>query len=211
MKQRRLPEFDYPDVGKPRRELVTADVGDERGESLCAVVLPGQRELFTAERELDGQIEAALSSGDFEDARRYRDALVALEGPSTRTRDLGVLDAIGRAGFWHRPLPVVLHDWLMLEPELAAPPNLRRLICDGGLSRLLDGHGPTELVRAAPGMLASVTNRLCAAVGADEGIPDDAATLLRDALLVGCDPARYAHDPVRQVSRVESPAPLPRR
>ena len=199
MKQRWLPEFDYPDVDESRSELVAADAGDETGGSLAAAVLPGQPELFTAERELVGQIEAALASGRFEDARRYRDALVALEGPSTRTCDMAALDVVGDAGFWDRPLPVVLNDWLTLHRDLETLPNLQRLICDGGMSRLLDRHGPTELVRAAPAMLAPLTNRLCAAVGADEDIPGDAATLVRDALLDGCSPAPEDFDADRLV------------
>ena len=189
MKQRWLPEFDYPDVETPQPEPVTSGVADEESESPFADVLPGQRVLFTAERELVGQIEAALSSGRFEDARRHRDALVALEGPSTRTRELGTLDMVGDAGFWDRPLPVVLNEWLTLHRHLDALPNLGRMICDGGLSRLLEHHAPADLVHAAPAMLAPVTNRLCTAVGTDEGLPVAAAALLRDALLGGCEPA----------------------
>ena len=164
-------------------------VADEEREAPVAEVLPGQRGLFTAERELVGQIEAALASGRFDDARRHRDALVALEGPSTRTRELGTLDVVGDVGFWDRPLPVVLNDWLALHRHLDALPNLRRLICDGGLSRLLEHHAPTELVQAAPAMLAPLTNRLCASVGTDERLPVEAAALVRDALVGGCEPA----------------------
>ncbi len=163
MKQRWLPEFDYPDVDAPQPELVTAGVADEEREAPFAEVLPGQRGLFTAERELVGQIEAALASGRFADARRHRDALVALEGPSARTRELGTLEVVGDAGFWDRPQPVVLDEWLTLHRHLDALPNFRRLICDGGLSRLLERHAPTELVQAAPAMLAPLTNRQCAA------------------------------------------------
>jgi hypothetical protein len=199
MKQRWLPAFDYPDADAPEPELVTADVAEETSEPLRPAVVPGQRGLFTAERELVGQLEAALASGRFEDARRHRDRLVALEGPSTRTRDVGVLDAVGDAGFWDRPVPVVLGDWLTLHRQLDAFPSLRRLLCDGGLSRLLERHGPTELVRAAPAMLAPLTNRLCAAEGADESIPAEAAMLLRDALLDGCDPAPGDFDDDRLV------------
>ncbi len=199
MKQRWLPEFDYPDVDESGSTRVAAGVGDETGGPLFATVLPGQRELFTAERELVGQIEAALASGRFEDARRDRDALVALEGPSTRTGDMAALDVIGDAGFWGRPLPVVLNDWPALLHRLDALPKLQRLLRDGGMSRLLDRHGPTELVRAAPAMLAPLTNRLCAAVGADEAIPVDAATLVRDGLLDGCSPAPGDFDADRLV------------
>ena len=189
MKQRWLPEFDYPDADAPPSEPVTAGVAGEEGESPFAEVLPGQRGLFTADRELVGQIEAALASGRFEDARRHRDALVALEGPSARTRELGTLDVVGDAGFWDRPLPIVLNEWLTLLRHLDALPHLRRVICDGGLSRLLERHTPTELVIAAPAMLAPLTNRLCTVAGADERLPAEAAALLRDALLGGCEPA----------------------
>ncbi len=162
-------------------------------------MLPGQRGLFTAERECVGQIEAALASGRFEDARRHRDALVALEGPSTSTRELDTLDVVGDAGFWDRPLPIVLTQWLTLHRHLYALPHLRRLICDGGLSRLLERHAPTELVQAAPDMLAPLTNRLCAAAGADERLPAEAAALLRDALLGGGEPAPGDFDDDRLV------------
>jgi hypothetical protein len=188
MRQRWLPEFDYPDIDAPPSELATAGVADEGSEAHVAQVLPGQRGLFTAERELVGQIEAALASGRFEDARRHRDALVALDGPSTRTRELGTLEVVGDAGFWDRPLPVVVNEWLALQRHLDALPNLRRLICDGGLSRLLERHAPTELVRAAPAMLAPITNRLCTAADAGDPLPADAAALLRDALLAGHEP-----------------------
>ena len=188
MKQRWLPEFDYPDVDALQSELVTAGVADEESEATFAEVLPGQQGLFTAERELIGLIEAALASGRFEDARRHRDALVALEEPSTSTPEWGTLDVVGDAGFWDRPLPVVLNEWLSLYRHLDALPNLGRLICDGGLSRLLEHHAPAELVRAAPDMLAPLTNRLCAAAGPDEPLPAEAAALLRDALLGGCQP-----------------------
>ena len=189
MKQRWLPEFDHPEVDAPEPDLETADVADEESESPFADVLPGQRGLFTAERELVGLIEAALASGRFEDARRHRDALVALEGPSTRTRELGTLDVVGDAGFWDRPLPEVLNEWLTLHRDLDAVPNLRRLIRDGGLNRLLERHTPTELVRTAPAMLAPLTNRLCVFVGAGDPLPAEAAALLRDALLGDCEPA----------------------
>ena len=189
MKQRWLPEFDYPDVDPPQSELVTAGVTDEGPEAPFAEVLPGQCALFTAERELVGQIEAALASGRFEDARRHRDALVALEGPSTRTGELGTLDVVGDAGFWDRPLPVVVNEWLALQRHLDALPNLGRLICDGGLSRLLERHAPADLVLVAPAMLAPLTNRPCVGVGTDDPLPADAAALVRDALLRGCAPA----------------------
>jgi hypothetical protein len=199
MKQRWLPEFDYPKVDAPKSDLDTASVADEDSEVTLAEVLPGQRGLFTAERELEGLIEAALASGRFEDARRHRDALVALEGPSARTRDLGTLDVVGDEGFWDRPLAVVLNEWLTLHSDLDALPHLRRLICDGGVSRVLERHAPTELVKAAPAMLAPLTNRLCAAAGADEALPADAAGLLRDALLDGCEPAPGDFDDDRLV------------
>ena len=199
MKQRWLPKFDYPDADASESDLETAGVADEESEATSAKVLPGQRGLFTAERELVGLIEAALASGRFEDARRHRDALVALEGPSTRTRELGTLDVVGDEGFWDRPLPVVLNEWLTLHRGLDALPNLRRLICDGGLSRVLERHAPTELVRAAPAMLALLTNRLCAAASADERLPAEAAALLRDALLGGCEPAPGDFDDDRVV------------
>jgi hypothetical protein len=189
MTQRWLPEFDYPDLDAPPSGQATAGVADEESEAHVAEVLPGQRGLFTAERELVGQIEAALASGRFEDARRHRDALVALDEASTRTRELGALEVVGDAGFWDRPLPVVVNEWLALQHHLDALPNLRRLICDGGLSRLLERHAPTELVRAAPAMLAPITNRLWKAAGTDERLPDEAAALLRDALLGGFEPA----------------------
>lgn len=196
MKQTWLPEFDHPDVDEPRPERGTGDVTDEMDVALSAAALPGQRKLFTAERELIGQIEAALSSGRFEDARRYRDALVALEGPSNGTRALGTLDVVGDTGFWDRPLAVVLSDWLTLAQQLEALPNLRRVIADGGLARLLERHGPIELVREAPAMLAPLTNRLCGGSRADDVIQTEAATLLRDALLDGCnpDPADFDDD-----------------
>jgi len=199
MKQRWLPKFDYPDANASESDLETAGVADEESEATSAEVLPGQRGLFTAERELVGLIEAALASGRFEDARRHRDALVALEGPSTRTRELGTLDVVGDEGFWDRPLPVVLNEWLTLHRGLDALPNLRRLICDGGLSRVLERHAPTELVKAAPAMLAPLTNRLCAAASADERLPAEAAALLRDALLGGCEPAPGDFDDDRVV------------
>ena len=189
MKQRWLPEFDYPDVDAPQPDLDTSSVAEDESEATFAEVLPGQLGLLTAERELVGQIEAALASGRFEDARRHRDALVALEGPSTSTRELAALDVVGDADFWDRPLPIVLTQWLTLHRHLDARPHLRQLICDGGLSRLLERHAPTELVRVAPEMLAPLTNRLCTGAGADERLPAEAAALLCDALLSGRRPA----------------------
>lgn len=199
MKQRWLPEFDYPDVDAPDSDLDDAGVVDHESEATVAEVLPGQRGLFTAERELVGLIEVALASGRFEDARRHRDALVALEGPSTRIPELGTLDVVGDVGFWDRPLPVVVSQWLTLHRHLDLLPHLRRLICEGGLSRLLERHTPTELVKAAPSMLAPLTNRLCAAAGSDERLPAEAAALLRDALLDGCEPAPGDFDDDRLV------------
>jgi hypothetical protein len=199
MKQRWLPEFDSPDVGAPESDVGPSGVADEESEAPFAEVLPGQRGLFSAEPELVGLIEAALASGRFEVARRHRDALVDLEGPSTRTRELGTLDVVGDERFWDRPLPVVLNEWLTLHRDLDALPHIRRLICDGGLSRLLERHAPTELVQAAPAMLAPLMNRLCAAAGVDERLPTEAAALLRDALLGGCEPAPGDFDDDRVV------------
>jgi hypothetical protein len=53
MKQRWLPEFDYPDVEQPREEADSTD-GGQSGALVSAGVLPGQTDLFTAERELIG-------------------------------------------------------------------------------------------------------------------------------------------------------------
>jgi len=199
MKQRWLPEFNHPDVDAPESDLDTAGIADEESEATFAEVLPGQLGLLTAERELVGQIEAALASGRFEDARRHRDALVALEGPSTSTRELATLDVVGDPGYWDRPLGVVLQEWLALRRHLDSMPHIRRLICDGGLSRLLERHAPAGLVKAAPAMLAPLTNRLCAAASADERLPAEAAALLRDALLGGGEPAPGDFDDARIV------------
>ena len=188
MKQRWLPEFAYPDVDEPGFDQPMPERGDQAGESAATFVLPGQCELFTAERELIGQIEAALASGRFEDACGFRDALLALEGPSADTRDLGVLDAVGGVGFWDRPLADVLSDWRKLDQPLAALPYLRRSILEGGLSRLLKQHAAIAIVRAAPAMLPGLTNRLCVTTPDGNGaIPIEAATLVRDALLEGFD------------------------
>lgn len=131
MKQRWLPELDYPDVEQPREEADSTD-GGRSGAPESACVLPGQTELFTAEYELSGQIEAALASGRFEDARLYRDALTATEAVS------------------------------------AGLPNLGRLMCDGGLSRLTERYTEAKIVAAAPTMLATLTNRMCMAADIDE-------------------------------------------
>jgi hypothetical protein len=88
---------------------------------------------------------------------------------------------------------------LTLHRHLDALPNLRRLIGDDGLSRLLERHAPTELIRVAPAMLAPLTNRLCAAAGTDERLPAEAAALLRDARLDGCEPAPGDFEDVRFV------------
>lgn len=189
MKQRWLPEFDYPDVETPESALDTTSIADEESKAIFAEVLPGQLGLLTAERELVGPIEAALANGRFEDARRHRDALIALEGPSTSTGKLATLDVVGHADFWDRPLPIVVTQWLTLHRHLSVLPHLQQLICDGGLSRLLERHEPAELVQAAPAMLAPLTNRLCAGASADDRLPVEAAALLRDALLDGCRPA----------------------
>jgi hypothetical protein len=199
MKQRWLPEFDYPDVDEAQPGLTTGDVGADTDESLLAPVLPGQRQLFTAERELIGQLEAALASGQFEDARRCRDALVGLEGPSSGTRDLTALDTVGDQGFWQRPLAVVLSEWLDLDSHLVDLPYLRQLIHDGALSRLLELYRPAELVRAEPSLLARLTNRLGATVVDDGIVAPDTARLVRDALLDGCETAPGDFDDDRLV------------
>ena len=185
MKLRWLPGFDYPDVEEPRLDLDTASDGDESGEPACSAVLPGQAELFTVERELIGQIEAALASGRFEDARCCRDSLAALEGPPAGTSDLAALDVIGEARFWDRELPVVMSDWLTLTTHLQTLPSLGRLMCDGGLSRLMARYAAAEIISAAPTMLPTLTNRLCRAAGDHGDIPADAAMMVRDALLNG--------------------------
>lgn len=199
MKQRWLPEFDYPDVETRESALDTTGSADEGSKPISAEVLPGQLGLLTAERELVGQIEAALANGRFEDARRHRDALVALEGPSTGTRELANLDVIGDADFWNRPLPIVVSQWLSLHRQFSVLPHLQRLIGDGGLARLLERHEPAELVQAAPAMLAPITNRLCRAAGPEERLPAEAAALLRDALLGGFEPAPGDYDDDRIV------------
>jgi hypothetical protein len=184
MKQRWLPEFDCPDVEQPRVEADSTD-GGQSGVPESAGVLPGQTELFTAERELIGQIEAALASGRFEDARLYRDALTVIEGASAGLPDLAALDVIGEARFWDRALPAVLSDWLALDQTLKTPPNFGRLMCDGGLSRLTERYAAAEIVAAAPTMLATLTNRICMAAGENGDLPPDATKLVRDALLDG--------------------------
>ena len=131
MKQRWLLEFDYPDVEQPREEADSTD-GGQSGAPESACEFPGQTELFTAEHELIGQIEAALASGRFEDARLHRDALTATGAVS------------------------------------AGLPNLGRLMCDGGLSRLTERYTAAKTVAAAPTMLATLTNRTCMAADIDE-------------------------------------------
>jgi hypothetical protein len=63
MKQRWLPGFNYPDVDSPEPDPDTAGGVHEEREAALAEVLPGQRGLFTFERELVGLIEAALADG----------------------------------------------------------------------------------------------------------------------------------------------------
>lgn len=60
--QRWLPEFDYPDVETPESALDTTSIADEESTAIFAEVLPGQLGLLTSERELVGQIEAALAN-----------------------------------------------------------------------------------------------------------------------------------------------------
>ena len=156
MKQRWLPEFDYPDVEQPREEADSPD-GGQSGAPESAGVLPGQTELFTAERELIGQIEAALGAGRFEDARLYRDALTVVEGTSAGLADLAALDLIGEARFWDRALPAVLSDWLTLDQTLKTLPNLGRLMRNGGLSRLTERY--TEFYKSAGLAVDAITPR----------------------------------------------------
>jgi hypothetical protein len=182
MKQRWLPEFDYPDLGEP---TFVPDVADDRATadvSTAVMVLPGQQALFTAERELIGQIEAACASGRFEEVRGCCEALLALEGPSELTREVSAADEITDIGFWERPLRLILDDWPVMQRRLHDLPNLGGLIREGMLSRLIEHDRPAEIVRADPRMLPPLVNRLCAATRAGDPIPDAAAALVRDAL-----------------------------
>jgi len=105
MKQRWLPEFAYPDVDEPGFDQPCLSVGDQAGESAATSCCRAQCELFTAERELIGQIEAAFGERRFEDACGYSGRVAGLEGPR-RTPRLGVLNAVGDVGFWDRPSPM---------------------------------------------------------------------------------------------------------
>ena len=211
MKQRWLPEFDYPDADVPRADTqrdVAADTVEADG-TVPPAVLPGQRALFTAERELTGQIEAALAAGRFEDARRCLDALVALEGPSPVTRAASAVDGVMEPRFWERPLNVILGDLRTMDRALRELPVIGRLVGDGVLSRLLEDHEAVDVVRAAPEMLAPIVNRMCATAGAGDDLPDEAAALVRDALLGGFrpEPSAFDHGPLADLlAEAEGPA-----
>jgi hypothetical protein len=51
------------------------------------------------------------------------------------------------------------------EAVSAGLPNLGRLMCDGGLSRLTERYIAAKIVAAALTMLATLTNRTCMAAG----------------------------------------------
>ncbi len=187
MKQRWLPGFDGPDVEQPPAAMIDPDPVEE-AEAPGIPVLPGQRQLFTVERDLLGQIEAALAAGRFEDARRHRDALVATEGPSAEARALALLDEIGDLRFWERPVADVLDDWVRLDSRFLVPSHLRRLIRDAGLGRLLDRPAPRDLQRAAPAVLAPLCNLLGRDGPGPAAFDADGAVLLRDGLLDGVRP-----------------------
>jgi len=190
-----LPGFD----GSEREDAPGADLlplGDSVEPQTGEVpVLPGQIGLFTVERELLGVIDAAIVDGCFEDARDVRNELVAREGASRETRRLQILDALGAAGFWTRPLEQCVDGWAEIERRWdVAEPGVRAMVRDGVLRRLVRDHQAWALVRARPSLLPAIVNvlgkRAAAGSGGEPG--DDggleaaaAATLLRDALAAG--------------------------
>lgn len=60
MKQRWLPGFDYPDLDTPASALDSKVVVADEGAVAHPTVLPGQRGLFTVERELVGLMRAGV-------------------------------------------------------------------------------------------------------------------------------------------------------
>jgi hypothetical protein len=185
VKQRWLPGFDGPEVDEAMpADAHGLDVSID-GADNGILVLPGQVALFTVERELIGLMESAIADGRFEQALEFRDALVAREGPSKDTRELGLLDQLGAPAFWTRSLDACLDDWLRLDRAWAGAHAQHVLLRDGVFVRLLITHEPDDIVRAAPSLLAPLVNFLARVVGWDGTTPE---CLLRDTLLAGIAP-----------------------
>jgi len=194
MKQRWLPGFDGPELeDEAAFDLDHVDL-DVEEDTQGVPPLPGQAGLFTAERELIGLMEAAVVEGRFEEARRFRDTLVALEGASREARRLSVLDRLGLRGFWERPIEQCVDEWHIVERSLANEDSAaHRLVRSGFLARLITSSAPEAIVRLRPAMLALLVNFLAARDG-DSDRAGSAESLLRDALAAGMSAASGGFD-----------------
>jgi hypothetical protein len=178
MRQSRLPGFDGPEL----EESCPADLPTIDTEVQVAV-LPGQFALFTAERELLGQLEADVGDGRFEDAREVRDALAAWEGPSRDTAALGALDRLGAPGFWTRTADECVRDWKQIDRAWHGVAGWHALLRTGVVLRLVRVYRSEAILRADPSLLPLLVNVLATHAAEQDGTA--AALVLRDALLVG--------------------------
>lgn len=181
MTQKWLPGFDGSHV---EERPAPSDDRPERAASWPwpVPVLPGQFALFTPARELVGLMEGAVLEGRFEEALQHRRALEERDRASRDAGRMRLLDCLGDAAFWARPLDACVEGWLELERGWDAEPHVRALVLEGVLRRLVGLHGPLPVIRCSPSFLVTLVNLLGRQAGAGQA---SARAVMRDALAEG--------------------------
>lgn len=168
-----------------------------------------QLALFADKVALERDIEAAVQSGAFADARRLRDLHLETYGASAATAELGFLDHLA-------PIDLVsdaglaLTAWEEADARLASQPLLRRRVCDGVFRCLLERHSPRALAAARPDCLGALAGFLTAQARAEGADSSPAARgLVRDALLAGraVDATAIADDALADLFAEDLPPP----
>lgn len=198
MRQRLLPGFDGPEADDEWESGDDPIQPAREWEGPPALeVLPGQVALFTAERELIGQLEDALVEGRFEEALEIRSALATREGESRDTLELHVLDTLGAAAFWAQSAGACVDQWRSLAEGWERRAATEALVKFGVLQRLVERHGAARVISARPLMMAEVVNFLQRR--ADDDDAEEATFLLRDALAAGVNASPDDFDDARFV------------
>lgn len=183
MRERQLPLF--ADISGPRAASDPTDTTTAEPPAEAPGPLADDRQLglFADRAVLSRELEAAITSGRFE------------EGPMLRARleeDFGLdstqgLDPLARlAGVAWDPPQTPLAVWVDVDRLLAAQPLLRAQVRTGVFSRLLQSHHPEVLLAARPDCLPAIARVLREWPGSS---PEDgrraARSLVRDSLLAG--------------------------
>jgi hypothetical protein len=181
--ERQLPLFADISDPRPASDPTDATAAEPPGEAPGTEADDRQLGLFADRAVVWRELEAAITSGRFEDVATLRGRIEEDYGVDSTWR----LDLLARLDgvAWDSP-QAPLSIWLDVDRQLGARPLLRAQVHTGVFNRLLQLHHPEALLAARPDCLPAIARALRKR---PDSLPEDglraARSLVRDSLLAG--------------------------